>query len=950
MQPGFIGRRRQLSQLREVLSGETDIAGVVLVAGEAGIGKSRLVREAVRDIQRPVLYGLARAETATPYAQIVDILRAYLRDHAETLSFSPLIEHVRLLLPELGPTPSDTDPATLSEAICGVLRAAGASGSILVLEDLQWADAATLELLTKLPTVQEQCGLGVLGTYRNDEISRLHRLRGVRSELRRSGHLMELTLDPLSREETKQLVSELRDSSLGEGVINAIHERTNGIPFFVEELVAVAGEDAGSSDERMMEALPETVTDAIRMRVAPLDPAEQEVLQLMAAAGATVDLALLSDIADADSLMSLTEHGWLIRIEGGTALFRHQLVRDAVYADIPWGRRRELHRFLARALEERSAPPDKIGHHWLQANDPVQARPHLLRGARSFSSVHAYQDAHTVLRAALETWDDAAGDRDRIEALELLASCVELSGDPDEALRLWRDVARRRSGVDDPGGRARAERRIATLLEIRGEAGQAVAARISAAEGFAQSAQPEEAAAERLAAAAHLQSEGHLAEALRLVQAAASDADVSASHHLRVGLLALEGQVRTKMGELGGVDLVRDALTLALSEDIAEPVVDAYYRLGDALEYALRYTESLDVMETAAAFCRARGMGSMNEVCYACTTPAMRHIGRWKEAVVTCRRVLDDPEVGPVAHNVSAVELGLIELLKGSVEPARRLIAPVLSFAEANGIFGLVVESCWGRAMIHAHDGRSDEASATANDLVERCRKREEWHYSLTPMRWSSTWFAERGDEASLAGVVDTLSAAASRMGSPEANAALAFGFAEVAYLQGDVARAVVQAQRVLNLLDEIAAVYEVAEMRARCAIMLAEGGHRDRAIGALVASYRTAKKLGARPLLGRVVTQFDVLGEPIEPHLGIRATAGSDRAGLTRRELEVLRYVAAGRTNKEIAQALFLSPRTVDMHVRNILSKLGCRSRAEASRRAAELGLLEGAAPQNPA
>lgn len=252
--------------------------------------------------------------------------------------------------------------------------------------------------------------------------------------------------------------------------------------------------------------------------------------------------------------------------------------------------------------------------------------------------------------------------------------------------------------------------------------------------------------------------------------------------------------------------------------------------------------------------------------------------------------------------------------------------------------------------MIDAHDGREDEASAIARDLIERCRKVEESHYSISAMRWCSTWFGERGDTVALAGVVDVLSAAASRTGSPEANAALAFGLAEVAHIQGDVDRAAVQAHRVLNLLDDIAAVYEVAEMRAGCATMLADGGDRDRAIAALVASYRTAKKLGARPLLGRVVARFEELGEPIEPHLGMRAASGAERAGLTRRELEVLRYVVLGRTNKEIARALFLSPRTVDMHVRNILSKLGCRSRSEASRRATELGLLEGAAPENTA
>lgn len=168
--------------------------------------------------------------------------------------------------------------------------------------------------------------------------------------------------------------------------------------------------------------------------------------------------------------------------------------------------------------------------------------------------------------------------------------------------------------------------------------------------------------------------------------------------------------------------------------------------------------------------------------------------------------------------------------------------------------------------------------------------------------------------------------------------------------MHGDDNQAVVQAEQALYLLENISPPYEVAEMRARCAVPLLETNRRAAALGILTASYRTAKKLGARPLAYRIVGQFEALGEPIEPHLGRRASSQSERAGLSRRELDVMRHVARGRTNKEIAEALFLSTRTVDMHLRNILMKLSCRSRSEAVRRAAELGLLAGADPENTA
>jgi DNA-binding NarL/FixJ family response regulator len=117
--------------------------------------------------------------------------------------------------------------------------------------------------------------------------------------------------------------------------------------------------------------------------------------------------------------------------------------------------------------------------------------------------------------------------------------------------------------------------------------------------------------------------------------------------------------------------------------------------------------------------------------------------------------------------------------------------------------------------------------------------------------------------------------------------------------------------------------------------------GERELGIERLGDAYRTARKLGARPLAQRVAAELAKMGEPVDRRLGRRAAAALERGGLTRRELEVVRLVASGRTNREIARDLYLSPRTVDMHVRNILGKLGVRSRTEATRRALELGLL---------
>jgi DNA-binding CsgD family transcriptional regulator len=303
-----------------------------------------------------------------------------------------------------------------------------------------------------------------------------------------------------------------------------------------------------------------------------------------------------------------------------------------------------------------------------------------------------------------------------------------------------------------------------------------------------------------------------------------------------------------------------------------------------------------------------------------------------------------------VARYVASGELGLIEAIKGSVAASRRHLVPALAFAQATDKFGLLIECSWGMAMIHALAERHDDASTVALELVEDCRRREEWHYSISAMRWGSTWFAQRGDETSLQATIDVVSRAAGQTGSPEAKATLGHGLTELALLRGNAEQAAQHADRTLSLLEGIAPPYEVAAMRARSAVAMAGAGRRDKAIGLLTAAYRSAKKLGARPLASTIVEEFEALGESVEPHLGRRATSQGERAGLTRREIDVLGQLAGGGTNKEIAKSLFLSTRTVDMHVRNILMKLGCRTRAEAVAKAAELHLLPGAGSGNTA
>jgi DNA-binding NarL/FixJ family response regulator len=278
----------------------------------------------------------------------------------------------------------------------------------------------------------------------------------------------------------------------------------------------------------------------------------------------------------------------------------------------------------------------------------------------------------------------------------------------------------------------------------------------------------------------------------------------------------------------------------------------------------------------------------------------------------------------------------------GETRRTRRLLSDSLGFGRRNQLFGLEVEAAHGLVRADALGGRVDDALQLARDLIGRIADREERHYSVPALRWTTTFFARQGLKTDVARSAELLSQTAAALGTAEAVAGLGHALGELALADGDAPGAARQFTHALDLLGDLTVPYERAETELRAAIALAAAGERGLAIERLTAVYRAARRLGARPLATAAAEELARLGERIERRLGRRAAGELEHAGLSRREVEVLRLVSVGRTNREIARELFLSPRTIDMHVRNVLTKLGCRSRTEATRRAAELGLLQ--------
>jgi predicted ATPase/DNA-binding NarL/FixJ family response regulator len=949
----LVGRQREQALLRDAIATAAGgDGGLVLVAGEGGVGKTALVESALDGDGGLVLRGAADQRVVRPYAPIVAALRRYQRAVPDGLADAgPLSEHLALILPELGSPPADTDQATLFEAVANLFeQIACRQPTVVFLDDLQWVDGATAELLLQLDRTLEAAPVLVLGAYRSDEVSRGHQLRRVRSELRRRRRLQELTVEPLGPVDTTALAAQVLGARLGNRLARALYDRTQGVPFFIEELAAAlaAGgrlETAAGCVELGPEEtlpLPDTIKETVLLRTERLSPVGRHTLEIAAAAGLRFDLELLAALGGADGIDEAVQRGFLMEGDEQGA-FRHALIREAIYDDTPWTRRRTYHRRLAEELARHGGAPEAVAEQWLAAGERDRARPSLLAAAERFCQVHAYHDAARAISRAIELWPEGQDEDDRLAALERLGRCAQLHGDLAGAARAWQEVAEGCRAQGDLSRLARLQRRLAGIYELQGAWERALAARAAAVEAFAEQGQELEAAAEQLAAASHLQSAANLTSALDLIAGASSAVERTSSVQLRVRALSLEGQIRAKLGDTHrGVALAREGLALALAENLTEPAAEAYYRLASALQAAADYPQALDAYAAATDFCEQQGIAGMGEVCFACLAPVMVKTGEWDRAVEVCRAILDTADAPANARMVAAAELGIVSVLRGETRRTRRLLSDSLGFSRRNELFGLGVEAAHGLARANALEGRVDDALQGARDLIGRIADREERHYSVSALRWITTLFARHGLKADVARSTELLSQTGGTLASTEAVAGLGHALGELALVNGDAAGAAQQFTHALDLLSDLTVPYERAETELRAAIALAAAGERGLAIDHLTSAYRAARRLGARPLARAAAEELDRLGEKIERRLGRRAAGELEHAGLSRREVEVLHLVSVGRTNRQIAQALFLSPRTVDMHVRNILTKLDCRSRTEATRRAAELGLLE--------
>ena len=931
----MIGRVQELAALEAATAGV--LAGgacCVLVSGEAGVGKTRLVAEALGRAGLPAFRGASPATVAPPYEPVAQILRAAMRVRpglpAACGAFQP---YLAALLPELGPAAPDVSVGTLVEALRRAFAAVVADGpAAIVLDDLHWASEALQLLLPQLTVGLRELPLLLVMVARDEVPDDTHRLRLLRAQLRRASDPVELPLGPLDRGETARLAAAVTGEELTASIADALYERTQGIPFYVEELAATLALQDARAEEPGRLPLPETILDAVLLRTDVLSRPAREALETAAVAGPSCEVAAVPGLRRDGSLSEVLQSGFLVESGPGIVAFRHALVRDAIYHAIPWTRRQSLHAAQARALEVASAPASERATHWLGAGDVDRARTALCEAAAASAGVHAYRDAARLYERAL----DLGGGRDaeRFDVLERLAVCAELAGDLATSARAWREVIDGRRGQGEVERVAAALQTLGRVLALRGSVSRALDAWLSAAEAFQACGRREDAARSWLNAARILHTTGSLRPALNAARAALAACPDDAPAELTGWVRAVEGVVLGKLGETQrALETVEVALSDALSAREPSAAAAAYRALATVYETAGDFARAGDAYEVAIDYCSANGQTTTGTECSACLTHVLRQRGDWRRSLSLSRTLLDDPATDDGSRAVAAAVSSQIYASRGERRPARRHALEAAPVVRRERAIGAEMEVTWTLARLELLEGSVETALEHCIEIVRRWEESDDRHYSVNALGWVAGVFAAHGRHEELHRTVNALAVIAAENGNPEALATLAAALGEAARVAGEPVAAVAHFQRAADLHREVELPHDRAEMLVSAAAAAIAAGHTEQARAWLGDARQLARRLGARPLQATV--------EQSLAKLDTAPAAPAVAAGLTARQLQVVRLVAEGRTNREIATELFLSVRTVDMHVRGALLALGCRSRLDAVRRADELGLL---------
>jgi DNA-binding CsgD family transcriptional regulator len=768
--------------------------------------------------------------------------------------------------------------STAHEVFTALRDEVAGAPSVLVVEDAHWADEATLDVLRILGRRITTLPLVAVVTFRDEPGVTDDPLRIALGDLASAPGVVRLAVEPLTAAAVRALAA-------GHDIDpDELYARTGGNAFFVQEVLAAGGA-----------TVPPTVLDAVLARRARLDPAAQALLDAVSCSAQPSEPWLLDAICTDwhDALADAVAIG-MVREARGTVAFEHEIAREAVAGVMAPARRRELHAAILAALTAatEAIDPARLAHHADLARDGAAAVRHATVAARRAESVGAYRQAAEQYGRAL----DHLGDGDDAQRATLLEARAEAHYLADEQLASIADleaaIALHRN-AGDIAREADAEAALVPRLLCRGRTDDARAAATRAVE-LADGA-PRKETARALAALAHVELiNDHLEAAIEIGEQAIAAADALDHHQTAVDAAITVAEARGFRDGTSEEATLRAAFERAQRHGLDHYQARALNGLVTTAALAREYATADRAIELGIAYCDGNDLDlwRLSILGMALRIPLDR--GLLTEATESAMALLTDERDSPGPRGEAVRVLNVVRARRGDPSPPGELDeAAAISDDPA-----WLIDFLLTRAEIAFLDGRMDDITAALDQALALSQaRRSRWEYADTVL-WRYRTGLPVPEGRPLAGAIAL----------------------EVAGRAADAARA----------WEQLDCAYQAALCRALSDdVELIAEGH-----AALLAQGATAvAKIAARRLRERGVKGIA---------RGPRATTLSNAAQLTARELSVLGLVAAGLSNAQVAERLFVSPRTVDYHVSAVLRKLGVRSRGEAVAMAHDLALIE--------
>ncbi len=937
LSPILIGRDDLLDLAERRLAEATAGHGqLLLLAGEAGVGKSRFMaavetRARDADFRRGAGF-LAPQDSEVPAAILLDMARSMTRIER----WGDLGKRLLDLADATVAAPQPRRRTLVLQAVDMIVDAVGGP-TVLLFDDLQWADNLSLEILTELARTTRDRRLLIVGAYRVDELQPGAALRQWRARLLTQRIAEEARLEPLTLDQTALMTTLILGTGLPapRDVVAAVFARTDGVPLHIEELLGAIAEDDRMRSRAILDAaVPDTLEDAILQRIGRLSPEAQAVARSGAVIGRCFVPGVLADIMEVprDSLdLPLRElvDQHVLEPPGVRGLFdfRHQLLRDALYRSLRESERRRLHARAAEfGMELEGASEVHSSLHYERAGMPVEAFRSAVQGARVASRLSSHREAYELYRRAVDNMPDDSPPAEQAEilgafadeaaAIEEIDACEWAAGEARERYSQAGDAIGAAGQLATLAGMARRrarplEARLAmietSLAEVDGLTPQPRVSQVRAwlamelAYAAIESLQVDRARAALEAGSSAAREAGDEAVALQasslygMIDSIAGRVPEGLD---RIGAAA--DKARARGFEDTGVTAYRDAAVTAAR-------VMEYRRAAGWIDEGLRYADAIEQSHCAHVMASTGSMVAWAD-------------GRWDDAVTLGEHALADPGCERAA-GMARWPLGYVALGRGEVEHAAAHLRAAEAFGEASGAPDHLLAAAWGLAELSILERDYSAAIKRSDGALELARRAGE--------RGQFAPFAVTGTRARLAAgrrseAERWLTDVTEFLGTFDRTALPALDHA--AGLVSLNAGLTIAARESLELAvrgwDALGRTWELLWARLDLAgCQMHSGKFVDAA--RLISDVRdAAKRLRSGPLLERV----EELGRLNRRH-DVEESAWHP---LTAREFEVARMIATGRTNSEIATELTVAPRTVSAHVEHILAKLGAGRRAE--------------------